>query len=73
MIDAITKWWRSPSVFEVNQLFATTMAQSAAEREALEAEELAEERAAAQGQSTPPPERDSGPDIFDGLTTSAHP
>lgn len=73
MIDAIRAWWKSPSVFEVNQLFATTMAQSAAEREALEAEELAEERASAQGQSLPPPERDSGPDIFDGLTTGLRP
>jgi hypothetical protein len=72
MFDAIRLWWKSPSVFEVNQLFSDTLAKCIAAREAIEAEELAEERAA-QGDSLPPPARDSGPDVFDGLTTSAHP
>lgn len=69
MFDAIAKWWRSPSLFDVNQLYASTLAKCIAEREALDAEERADEPAG----SLPPPARDSGPDVFDGLTTSAHP
>ena len=72
MFDAIRLWWNSPSVFEVNQLFTDTLAKCVAAREAIESEERAEERAA-QGDSMPPPERDSGPDVFDGLTTGLHP
>ena len=72
MFDAIAKWWRSPSLFDVNQLYAGTLAKCIAEREALDAEERADEPA---GQSLPPPERESGPDVLDGLSAGpwAHP
>ena len=75
MFDAIAKWWNSPSVFEVSQLYANTLAKCVAEREALDAEDRAEERAASQGDSLPPPERESGPDVLDGLSAGpwAHP
>ncbi len=70
MFERVKSWWHSPSLFDVNQSFASTLAKSVAMREALDAEERAEERG---GQSLPPPERESGPDVLDGVSLGAHP
>lgn len=66
MMARLLAWWRSPGVLESRMMFARSMADSIAAREALDAEERV-------GDSAPPGPRDSGPDILDGLTTSAHP
>ena len=73
MFDAVRQWWRSPSIFEVNHLFSRTLSQCVAEREAIEIEELAEERGTGASEPPPPASRDSGPDVLDGVSLGAHP
>lgn len=66
MMARFLGWWRSPGVLESRSLFARSIADSVAEREALDAEERV-------GDSDPPGSRDSGPDVLDGVSVGAHP
>ena len=62
-------WWRSPGVLASRAAFAAAVAASVAVREALDAEE----RVGQLPESVPPVERDSGPDLFDGMASSLRP
>ena len=74
MIQRAREWLSAPGVFESGRRFSQAMAASTAFR----AEDAAADRALA-GDSEPPAaaasdaERDSGPDLFDGMTSSLRP
>ena len=73
MVKRAREWLAAPGVFESGRRFTQAVAAS----RALLAEDAAAERALA-GDSEPPaaapdPERDSGPDLFDGMTSSLRP
>ena len=73
MIQRARNWLSAPGVFESGRRFSQAMAASKAFR----AEDAAAERALA-GDSEPPAaasdaERDSGPDLFDGMASSLRP
>lgn len=70
MMERIQAWLRAPGVFESRRRFAVVVAESRAAHPVY----LAAERDA-DGDSVPPPsdERESGPDVLQGVSLGAHP
>ena len=69
MVDAIQTWWKSPGIFEARRRFSVAVASS---RVGI-ADYQAAEREHEKPESLPPPERDSGPDVLDGVSLGVHP
>jgi len=69
MFDAIRDWWKSPGIFEARRRFSVAVASS---RVGI-ADYHAAEREHEKPDSVPPPERESGPDVLDGVSLGAHP